>query len=61
MGMVDTAPPIGPTLTEVAKMVDRGQLKPHVSTILPLQEIQTAHKLLEARHTHGKIVLQVMH
>ena len=59
--MVDTAPPIGPTLTEVARMIDTGQLKPHVSTILPLQEIQTAHKLLEARHTHGKIVLEVVH
>ncbi|HSL45075.1 MAG TPA: NADP-dependent oxidoreductase [Anaerolineales bacterium] len=60
-GMVDTAPPIGPTLTEVAKMIDAGQLKPHVSTVLPLQEIQTAHRLLEARHTHGKIVLEVVH
>jgi NADPH:quinone reductase-like Zn-dependent oxidoreductase len=59
--MVDTAPAIGPTLTEAAKMVDAGQLKPHVSTVLPLQEIHTAHKLLEARHTHGKIVLQVVH
>jgi NADPH:quinone reductase-like Zn-dependent oxidoreductase len=61
MGMVDTAPPIGPTLTEVAKMIDAGQLKPHVSKILPLQEIQSAHKLLEARHTQGKIVLEVPH
>jgi NADPH:quinone reductase-like Zn-dependent oxidoreductase len=60
-GMVDTAPPIGPTLTKVAQMIDAGQLKPHVSTILPLQEIHTAHKLLEARHTHGKIVLEVEH
>jgi NADPH:quinone reductase-like Zn-dependent oxidoreductase len=59
--MVDTTPPIGPTLTEVAKMIDAGQLKPHVSTILPLQEIQTAHRMLEAHHTHGKIVLQVVH
>jgi NADPH:quinone reductase-like Zn-dependent oxidoreductase len=61
MGMVDTAPPIGPTLTEVAKMIDAGQLKPHVSKILPLQEIQSAHILLEARHTQGKIVLEVPH
>lgn len=61
VGMVDTAPPIGQTLTEVARMIDAGQLKPHVSTILPLQDIQNAHKLLEARHTHGKIVLQVVH
>jgi NADPH:quinone reductase-like Zn-dependent oxidoreductase len=54
--MVDSAPPIGPTLTKVAEMIYAGLLKPHVSTILPLQDIHTAHKLLEARHTHGKIV-----
>lgn len=58
---LDTAPPMGPTLTEVAKMVDDGQLKLHVSTVLPLQEIRTAHEMIEARHTHGKIVLQVVH
>ena len=59
--MVATTPPIGPTLATIAKMIDDGQLTPHVSTILPLQEIQTAHKLLEAHHTHGKIVLEVVH
>jgi NADPH:quinone reductase-like Zn-dependent oxidoreductase len=59
--MVDTAPPIGKTLTEVAKMVDSGQLKPHVSTILPLQDARRAHEIIEARHTHGKLVLQVVH
>ena len=59
--MVDTAPPIGKTLTEIAKMVDRGLLKPHVSTILPLQDTRRAHEIIEARHTHGKLVLQVVH
>lgn len=60
-GMVATAPPISKTLTEVAKMVDSGQLKPHVSTILPLQDARRAHEIIEARHTHGKLVLQVVH
>ena len=59
--MIASAPPIRKTLTEVARMVDNGQLKPHVSTVLPLQEIRRAHEMIEARHTHGKVVLQVVH
>jgi NADPH:quinone reductase-like Zn-dependent oxidoreductase len=54
-----SAPPIGKTLTEVAAMVDAGQIKPEVSKILPLEEIRTAHTLIEGRHTRGKIGLQV--
>jgi NADPH:quinone reductase and related Zn-dependent oxidoreductases len=60
-GFIATAPPIGPTLTEVAKMVDSGQLKPYVSTLLPLREIRRAHEILDAKHAYGKIVLQVVH
>jgi NADPH:quinone reductase-like Zn-dependent oxidoreductase len=60
-GFVVTAPPIGPTLTEVSSLVDSGKLKPHVSTVLPLQEIKTAHQLIEAKHNQGKIVLEVVH
>jgi NADPH:quinone reductase-like Zn-dependent oxidoreductase len=60
-GFIATAPPIGPTLKEVAKLVDSGQLIPHVSTMLPLREIRRAHEMLEAKHTQGKIVLQVAH
>lgn len=58
-GFVDSAPPIGKTLTEVATMVDKGQLKPVVSTILPLEEIRKAHQMVEGRHMKGKLVLQV--
>ena len=61
IGFTATNPPIGPTLTTVAQMVDSGQLTPHVSTMLPLREIRRAHEMLEAKHTHGKIVLQVVH
>lgn len=58
--MIGTAPPVRKVLTEAAKMVEDGRLKPHVSAVLPLQEIQKAHQMIESRHTRGKIVLQVL-
>lgn len=57
--MVFSSPPIGPTLVEVAKMADAGQLKPIVSIVLPLQEAQKGHQIVEGRHARGKVVLQV--
>ena len=59
-GFVDSAPPIGPNLTEIARLVDAGQLKPTVSMVLSLDDIRRAHELIEGRHTMGKIVLQVV-
>jgi len=56
---VSTAPPIKRVLTEVANLVDTGQLKPIVSAILPLSEIQKAHEMVEGKHVHGKVVLSV--
>ncbi len=47
-------------LTEVAKLVDGGYVKPTVSTVLPLKEVRKAHKLSQKGHTRGKIVLQVI-
>jgi NADPH:quinone reductase-like Zn-dependent oxidoreductase len=35
-----------------------GRLQPVVDRVLPLSEAQAAHRLLEARGTFGKIVLQ---
>ena len=58
VGMVATAPPVGPTLTQVAGLVENGTIKPVVSTVLPLSEIRKAHEMIEAKHTRGKIVLQ---
>lgn len=58
--MIGTAPPIKKVLTEASKMVENGQLKPHVSSVLPLKDIQKAHERIEARHTRGKIVVQVV-
>src|SRR5215211_2513588 len=59
--MIGTAPPIRKVLTEASKMVESGQLKPHVSAVFPLHDIQKAHEMIEGRHTRGKIVLQVVH
>lgn len=50
-------PPFGAVLREIAGLVDNGHLKPVVSTVLPFQEVQQAHRLSEGRHVRGKIVL----
>jgi NADPH:quinone reductase-like Zn-dependent oxidoreductase len=58
--LVGAYPPAAPVLAEIATLVESGKVKPVISTILPLQEIQRAHAQSETRHTRGKIVLQVM-
>lgn len=57
--MVFTNPPIGPTLTKVAEMVDAGQIKPIACEVFPLEQIKEAHKLIESKHSGGKVVMQV--
>lgn len=47
-------------LTEIARLIDAGTVKPVVSTVLPLAEARQAHETLEAGHTRGKIVLRVV-
>ncbi len=54
------AQPNAEQLTQIAGLVEHGQLKPVISSILPLQEVRQAHALSESRHTCGKIVLRVM-
>lgn len=46
-------------LTEIAKLVDTGKLKPTVETVLPLADARRAHELSQMGHTRGKIVLRV--
>jgi NADPH:quinone reductase-like Zn-dependent oxidoreductase len=58
--LVYSAPPIGKTLTEVAAMIDAGQVTPEVSKTFPLEEIRKAHELIEIKHTRGKIGIQVV-
>jgi NADPH2:quinone reductase len=44
---------------EVMKLYVAGEIKPPISTVLPLVEAHRAHELLESRESTGKIVLSV--
>ena len=57
--MVSAYPPASPVLNEIASLVKAGQIKPIVSAVMPLQDIQKAHTTVEGRHVRGKIVLKV--
>jgi NADPH:quinone reductase-like Zn-dependent oxidoreductase len=46
-------------LAELARLIDAGQLKPIVTTVLPLSEARWAYDFSQSRHTRGKIVLYV--
>jgi NADPH:quinone reductase-like Zn-dependent oxidoreductase len=46
-------------LAELAKLIESGALKPHVSATFPLAEAAEAHRLSETGRTQGKIVLVV--
>ncbi|CAN5366888.1 NADP-dependent oxidoreductase [soil metagenome] len=46
-------------LSEIAKLIDHGSVKPFVSLTLPLSEVAKAHEQSETGHTRGKIVLRI--
>jgi NADPH:quinone reductase len=46
-------------LDEIARLVERGQMRPLVDEVLPLNEVATAHERLESGHGRGKVVLHV--
>lgn len=46
-------------LTHGARLVDAGQLRVHVSHVLPLDDATQAHRLIEAGSMQGKIVLEL--
>jgi NADPH:quinone reductase-like Zn-dependent oxidoreductase len=46
-------------LAQIADLVDSGEVKPVVETILPLSEARRAQELSQTGHTRGKIVLKV--
>lgn len=46
-------------LEQAAQLIDAGQLEVVVSRALPLEQAAEAHRLLEAGHTLGKIVLEI--
>jgi NADPH:quinone reductase-like Zn-dependent oxidoreductase len=54
-----SAQPNSSQLSEIAKLVDAGKLKPVVETVLPLSDARRALELNETGHARGKIVLKV--
>lgn len=46
-------------LTEIAALLDSGQVKTVVEKVLPLAEARQAHELSQSGNTRGKVVLQV--
>jgi NADPH:quinone reductase-like Zn-dependent oxidoreductase len=44
-------------LSELAGMIDRGELEVPIAGVYPLDEVREAYRELEQRHTRGKIVL----
>jgi len=49
----------GEILAAAAALVDQGKLEPHVSRVLSFDEIPEGHRLLEAGHVTGKLVVRV--
>jgi NADPH:quinone reductase-like Zn-dependent oxidoreductase len=46
-------------LTEVAKLIDAGKVKPVISKIYPWEQAAEAHRDSETKHVRGKIVLEI--
>jgi alcohol dehydrogenase len=49
----------GEQLQRIAELVEAGAIKPVIDRVLPLDEIQQAHRHSELGHARGKIVLRV--
>lgn len=46
-------------LTEMARLIDAGQVKSIVDAVFPLDQAVAAHQMSQSGHTRGKIVFQV--
>jgi NADPH:quinone reductase len=46
-------------LEELRVMIDRGQVRPLVAEVLPLEEVGKAHERLDSGHGRGKVILRV--
>jgi NADPH:quinone reductase-like Zn-dependent oxidoreductase len=45
-------------VTELAKLIDAGKIKPIISKVFPLEEARKAHEIIQSGHARGKIVLR---
>ncbi len=49
----------GDQLTEFARLIDEGKVKPHVSQVMKFDQVREALQLSQARHVRGKLVLTI--
>lgn len=49
----------GSELSQIASLIDERNIKPVVSTVLPLAEARKAQEMSESHHARGKIILRV--
>ena len=54
-----SAQPSSGLLKELADLLDRGQIKPHVDKVFPLEQARQAQELKRGGHIQGKIVLKI--
>ena len=52
-----TTQPNGGQLSEIARLIDAGQVRPHVEQVYPLTQAAAAEDHLENRHLQGKLVV----
>ena len=58
-GSMATAHPDATLLRQIADLIDAGQLRPVVNTVLPLAEAHTGYDMSQGGHTRGKIILRI--
>jgi NADPH:quinone reductase len=46
-------------LDEMTRLIERGQMRPLIDEVLPLNQVARAHERLESGHGRGKVVLRV--
>ncbi len=46
-------------LAEIGRLIDEGKIRPTVSAVFGLDQVQEAHRALEQTHPRGKIVLRI--
>jgi NADPH:quinone reductase-like Zn-dependent oxidoreductase len=57
--IIVTVKPRGGELEEISKLIEAGKLRPAIEKVFPLEEIGEAHRLSEAGHVRGKLVVKI--
>jgi NADPH:quinone reductase-like Zn-dependent oxidoreductase len=57
MDGMSTVEDVGSVISELASLIERGELAVPIAATFALQDVRHAYELLEQRHTRGKIVL----